>query len=151
MSKVYVVDLSDEERAQLRELVKKGKVPARKLTRAHILLLADEGKKDTAIAEALHVHVATVERIRKRFVEGNLDWALNERQRPGAKRKLDMKQEAYLLALACSSPPEGRGRWTLHLLADKLVELKIIDSLSHEAVRQALKRGTSSPGRERNG
>ena len=144
--KVYVVDLSDEERAQLLDLVKRGRLAARKLTRAHVLLLADEGTVDTGIADALHVHVATVERIRKRFVGGGLDWALQDQPRPGAARKLDDKQQAHLIALACSKPPEGRQRWTLRLLADRLVRLDIVDSVSHETVRQTLKRGTSSPG-----
>lgn len=146
MNKLYVVNLSDEEREGLRDLVKKGKVSARTLTRAHILLMADEGAKDKDIAKALHVHVNTVERTRRHLVEGGLDWALTERPRPGAKRKLDVKQEAYLIALACSKPPEGRNRWTLRLLADSLVKLEIVEDVSHETVRQTLKRGTSSPG-----
>jgi transposase len=146
VSKRYVVDLTDEERAGLRDLVRKGKLSARKLTRAHVLLRADEGAVDTAIAEALHVHVATVERTRRRFVEGGVDWALNERSRPGQVRKLGVKQEAYLIALACSKPPEGRARWTLRLLADKLVKLEIVEDVSHETVRQTLKRGTSNLG-----
>lgn len=145
-NKVYVVDLSDEERAQLRDLVKRGRLAARKLTRAHVLLLADEGVVDRGIANALHVHETTVERIRKRFVEGGLDWALEDRPRPGAARKLDDKQEAHLIALACSRAPEGQQRWTLRLLADKLVRLEIVDSISHETVRQTLKRGLSNPG-----
>ena len=146
MSKLYIVDLTDEERAGLRDLVRKGKLSARKLTRAHILMRADEGAVDTSIAEAFHVHVATVERMRRRFVAGGLDWALNERPRPGQVRKLDIKQEAHLIALACSKPPEGRNRWTLRLLADRLVKLEIVEDVSHETVRQTLKRGISSPG-----
>lgn len=146
MNKLYIVNLTDEERARVRDLTKKGKVSARKLSRAHILLLADEGKVDSAIGEALHLHVTTIERIRKRFVEGGLDWALNERPRPGAQRKLNVKQEAYLLALACSSPPDGREDWTLKLLADRLVKLEIVDAISYETVRRTLKRGTSNPG-----
>ena len=142
MSKVYVVNLTDDERAQLRDLTKKGRVAARKLTRAHILLMTDEGAVDTDIAKALHVHVATVEATRKHCVECGLDRAVNELPRPGAKRKLDVKQEAYLIALACSKAPEGRVRWTLRLLADKLVELEIVDDVSHETVRRTLKRGT---------
>lgn len=142
MSKLYVVDLTEEERARLRELVKKGEFSARKLTRAQVLLAASEGTKDTLIAKVLHIGVTTVERIRKRFVEGGLDWALNERKRPGARRKLDERQEAYLIALACSKPPDGRKRWALRLLADKLVKLEIIEDISHETVRQVLKRGT---------
>jgi len=146
MGKVYIVELSDDERSQLRELVRKGKVSARKLTRAHVLLRADEGTTDKSIAESLHIHVATVERIRRRFVEGGLDRALTDGARPGMPRRLNVKQEAYLMALACSQPPDGRQRWTLRLLSDRLVQLDITDHISHETVRQTLKRGTLSPG-----
>jgi transposase len=142
VSKVYVVDLTGEERTRLRALVRKGTLSARKLTRAHILLRADEGAIDTAIAETLHVHVATVERTRRRFVASGLDGALHERPRPGWARKLDGKPEAYLTALACSTPPEGHNRWTLRLLADRVVTLEIVPHVSHETVRQTLKRGT---------
>ncbi len=142
MAKRYIVDLTEEERTQLRDLTKRGRTAARKLRRAQILLLADEGKRDTEISTALHAAVTTVEQIRKRFVEGGLDWALNERRRPGATRKLNDKQEAHLIALACSKPPDGQKRWSLRLLADKLVKLEIVDALSHETVRQTLKRGT---------
>lgn len=144
--KKYIVDLTEAERQQLLNLVKKGTLSARKLNRAHILLQAADGATDDAIAAALHVGRATVQRIRKRFVEGNLDWALNEKQRPGARRKLDGKQEAFLVATACSTPPEGRDRWTMQLLADKLVKLQVIESISDETVRRMLKKATSSPG-----
>ena len=151
MPKKYVVDLSDQERAGLRELVRKGKVSARKLTRAHILLRADEGVVDSAISEGLHVAVTTVERIRERFVEGGVEYALSERPRPGQERKLDGKQEAFLVALACSRPPEGRRGWTLRLLADRLVELEVVDSISYETVRRTLKRGRSNRGSSSSG
>lgn len=142
MKKVYVVDLSEEEKAELKSLTKKGKTSARKLNRAHVLLLANEGETDKAIAKALGVGTTTVERIRKRFVmEGGLEDALNERPRPGGERKLEGKQEAYLLALASSDPPEGKKRWTMQLLADRLVELEVVDSVSDETVRRTLKRG----------
>ncbi len=147
MNKLYIVDLSAAERTRRQALVKKGRLGVRKATRAHILLAADEGLKDEALAKALHVHVTTVERIRKRFVEGGLDGALDERPRPGAKRKLDLKQEAHLIALACSKAPEGRNCWTLRLLADQLVKLEIVEGVAHETVRQTLKRGgASNPG-----
>ncbi len=146
MRKRYVVDLTDEENATLRELVRKGTLSARKLTRAHILLQANDGASDQHIADALHIGRATVERVRKRFVEGNLDRALTDAKRPGAKRKLDGKQEALLVATACSTPPHGRARWTMHLLADTLLTLTEIDSLSDETVRRTLKKTTSSPG-----
>lgn len=144
--KLYVVELTEVERTYLLDLTSKGKVSARKLNRAHILLLADEGRTDEAIASALHVSKSTVERVRTRFVMGNLDFALTEQMRPGARRKLDGKQEAFLVATACSSAPEGRNRWTLQLLADKLVELKLVDSISRDTVRRTLKKTISSRG-----
>ena len=138
--KIYIVDLTEEERTQLLEFIKSGKQSARKLNRARILLLADEGKADGEIAEALHTGTATVQRTRQRFVEGNLEGALNERPRPGGQKKLDEKGEAILETLAHSQPPEGRKRWTLQLVADRLVELKVVDSISYETVRQELKK-----------
>ena len=140
MAKKYIVDLSDTERSELRELIKKGTLAARKLTRAHILLQAHEGATDAAIAAALHVGERTVERTRQKFVLGNLAYALAERPRPGGKRKLDAKQEARLIATACSTPPEGRKRWTLQLLADELVALQVVESISDETVRRTLKK-----------
>jgi len=146
MAKIYHVDLTEGERSSLLKLIKSGKTSARKINRARILLLAGEGKTDQTIAQALHTSLSTVGRTRKRFVEGGLEYALNERPRPGGQRKLDGKQEAFLIALACSDPPEGRARWTMQLLADKLVELGVEDEISDETVRRTLKRGTSSPG-----
>lgn len=142
MRKLYVVDLSDEERNELRAMVRKGTIAARTLTRAHILLHAATGASDQAIADALHLGRATVERVRKRFVEGNLERALYDAKRPGAKRKLTGKQEALLVATACATPPEGRARWTMQLLADRLVELTELDALSDETVRRTLKKMT---------
>jgi transposase len=113
MKKVYVVDLTKEEKAELLELVGKGEARARKMNRAHILLLANEGRTDKDIAQALHTSPSTVERTRRRFVEGGLERALNESPRPGGKRKLTGKQEAYLVALACSDPP-GREKALEH-------------------------------------
>mgnify|MGYP000256371832 CR=1 FL=1 len=104
MAKIYHVDLTEEERERLLRLIRTGKPSARKVNRARILLLADEGKLDREIQEALHTRRSTVERTRKRFVEGNLDYTLNEKKRCGAPRNLDGKQEAYLVALACSPP-----------------------------------------------
>jgi transposase len=144
--KIYVVDLTEEERNFLLKFINRGQQSARKLKRAHLLLLADEGKTDGEIAEALHTSIPTAQRTRQRFVEGGLDRALNEDPRPGARQKLDAKGEALLETLARSQPPEGRKRWTLHLLADRLVELKVVDSISHEAVRQELKKNGSSRG-----
>jgi len=144
--KLYRVDLSETERTTLLGLIQKGKTAARKVRRAHVLLLAAEGKTDRQISEPLHTGTATVERLRKRFVEEGLEAALAEKPRPGAQRKLDGKQEALLVALTCSTPPEGRRHWTMQLLADRLVELGVVGSLSDETVRRLLKQTTSSPG-----
>jgi transposase len=113
MAKKYLVNLADDERAQLLALTKRGKVSARRLSRAHVLLQADTGLSDDAMAQARHLGTATVERIRKRVVEEGLEAALSERPRPGGQRKLDGTQEAFLIALAGSAPPEGRTCWTM--------------------------------------
>ena len=146
MVKKYIVSLTDAERDSLLALTKKGSLGARKLNRAHILLQADASASDAAIAAALHVGTATVERIRKRFVEGGLEAALNEQPRPGAKPRLDGKAEATLIAWACSTPPDERKHWPMYLLADKLVALGIVESISDETVRRVLKKTTSNPG-----
>jgi len=140
MKKVYMVNLTEAEREEVYGLIKKGTIGARKLARAHILLHADEGKTDQAIALALHVGRATVERTRKRFVEGNVPRALNEDPRPGKARKLDAKGEAYLVATTCSTPPNGRAKWTMQLLADRLIALQVVDRISDETVRRTLKK-----------
>jgi transposase len=148
MAKIYHVDLTDEERRYLLEFIKSGERSARKNNRARILHLAHEGKRDGEIAEALHTSVPTVQRTRKRFVEGGLDGALNERPRPGGRirKKLDEKGIAILETLARSEPPEGRKQWTMQLLADRLVELKVVDRISDETVRKELKKSGSSLG-----
>jgi transposase len=151
MQKKYIVTLADDERAQLLALTKRGKVSARRLSRTHILLQADTGLSDDAIAQALHIGTATVERIRKRFVEDGLEAALSERPRPGGQRKLAGKQEAFLIALACSAPPEGRACWTMQLLANRLVELQVVEAISDETVRRTLKKTSLSRGRRRPG
>jgi len=138
--KLYIVDLTEDEREQVLEVTRKGKVSTRKVTRARILLKADEGWTDEQIIAALDTSVRTVERTRKRFVEGGLEKALNDDPRPGARRKLDGRGEAYLLALTCSEPPDDHDHWALRVLADRLVELGVVDSISHEAVRQTLKK-----------
>ena len=145
-AKRYRVTLTAEERETLQVLLRGGRAKARKIARAHILLSADEGKTDEAIREALRVGLSTVARTRQRFVEGGLEWALTERPRPGAARKLDGKAEAFLIAPACSGPPEGRTRWTMQLLADRMVEVGVVEELSDETVRRTLKRGCSSRG-----
>jgi hypothetical protein len=150
----YKVTLTVEERQQLEKLVSSGKGAARKLTHARILLLADEGdqgpgRTNAAIVEALGVGERTVERVRKRFVTESLDAALHPRPHPPRPDKVKIKGpvEKQLIQLACSDPPAGRCRWTLQLLADRLVVLKCVDGVSHEAVRRALKKTTSRLGR----
>ena len=143
--KKYVVDLTAEERTTLEQLLQKGKSSARKLTRSRILLQADEGQTDEEIATALAVGVATVERIRQRFVEANLE-ALNELPRPGGQCKLSGKQEAHLIAVACTPAPSGHTRWTLQLLAEQVVALGFAESIARETVRQVLKKTRSSRG-----
>ncbi len=146
MTKLYKVNLSEQEREQLLAATKKGSSSVRKLNRIHMLLAAHDGARDAAIAASLHVGVATVERVRKRFVEGGLERAVHDGPHWGARRKLDGKQEAYLVALTCSAPPEGRQRWTMQLLADQMVRLEVVDTLSDETVRRTLKKTTSSRG-----
>lgn len=140
--KRYHVNLTEDEREDLQALVKKGKDAARKITRARILLLASQGKTDDVIVASLEVGRATVERIRKRFIDGGVEYAINERPRVGGKFKLDTKAEATLIALACSDAPDGRSQWTMQLLADRLVEMEIVDSISDESVRRYLKKTT---------
>jgi transposase len=144
--KKYIVRLTPEEQTSLLQMIRRGKAAARVLLHARILLKADSGPEapawsDEAIREALEVHETTVARVRQRFVEEGLEAAL----RPHSStrqyvRKLDGKAEAHLIALACSPAPEGRAQWTLRLLADQLVELQHVGSVSHETVRQTLKK-----------
>jgi Homeodomain-like domain len=136
MAAKSLVTLSDNERTQLLTGTKKGAIAARPLPRAHILLQAAAGAPDGAVAAALPLGPATVERTRTRFVEEGLDAAWRERPRPGGCRKLEGQQEACLMALACSTPPDGRTHWTRPLLADKLVERKHVESISDETVRR---------------
>jgi transposase len=147
MPKKYRVTLMGEERKELESLLARGKADVRCLKHAQILLMADEadngpGWSDERIAEAFHAGVATIERLRQRFVEEGLQAALRT-YRTGTRtyeRKLDGAQEARRIALACSAPPEGRGRWTLRLLAQRMVEMAYVDTLSYETVRQTLKK-----------
>lgn len=140
--KRYVVDLTPEERDTLLGMVKRGRASARKLTRARVLLLAGEGRKDEEITKVLHVSRPTVERIRKRCVNGGVEHALNDQSRKGAPRKLSGRDEAMLVALACSAPPEGRTSWTMQLLADRLVSIEVVEHISDETVRRVLKKQT---------
>ena len=151
--KRFIVTLTADERQVLHDLIAKGKAAARKLTHARILLKADAADDglhwpDWRIADALEVHVSMVERVRQRFVEQGFQAALERKKRdtPPRPAKLDGRAEARLFALACSPPPEDRAVWTMQLLADKLVELEVVDSISDETVRRALKKTRSSPG-----
>ena len=151
MKKKYPVILSDTERDHLKRLIASGTAPARKLTHARILLKADEaaqgaGWVDEKVAEAVETSQPTVARIRRQYFEEGLDAALN--RRPPTReyqRKLDGESEAHVVALACSEPPEGEARWSLRLLADKLIELEIVEDVSYQTVRRTLKKTPSSP------
>ena len=152
MPKKYVVNLSRDERKELRELVQNGKGSAKALTHAHILLKADQTKSqpgwtDETISDAFDVSVATIERVRQSYVRHGLDAAVKRRSRSRERtRRLDGKQEAHLIALACSEPPTGHDRWTLRLLADRMVKLEYVDELSYQTVRRTLKKTNSSRG-----
>lgn len=145
----YRVELTQYERDQLGALLSGGKQAARKLKRAQILLAADAGVAEEDIADTVGVGGSTVYRTKKRFVEGNLERALSEDLRPGAERKLSVKQEALLVATACSNPPAGRARWTLDLLADEMVKLTEHDDLSRETVRRRLADNDLKPWRRK--
>jgi len=152
MGKKYIVTLTTQEREMLSQLISAGKAAARKLIHARILLKADRsdgcpGWNDTAISQALDVGTATFERVRKRFVQEGLEAALNRRSpKREYRRKFDGDNEAHLIALACSEPPEGFARWTLRLLADRMVALEYVDELSYQTVRRVLKKTNLSLG-----
>jgi transposase len=152
MEKRYRVTLTEQERDGLEKLVSTGKSAAKKLVRARIMLLADQApdgpaKSDPEIVESLGCGRVTVERVRKQFVEDGLDAALQPPPRKRVyQRRLDGKAEAHLVALACGSPPEGRSRWTLRLLADRMVTLEYVEEVSYETVRRTLKKTNSSRG-----
>jgi transposase len=145
----YRVELSQAEREQLTEMLRGGHHAARKVKRAQILLAADSGATDAAIAASVSVGESTVYRTKRRFVEGNLELALSEEPRPGSPRKLSGKEEALLVATACSDPPEGRARWTLELLADKMVRLTDHSDLSRETVRRRLAENELKPWQQK--
>lgn len=151
MAEKYVVVLSEQERKQLTDITTKGKAGARKIKRSNILLLADNGKTDTEIASLLSTTVSTVHRTRQRLVEEGFSAVLSDKPRQGRPSSLSGKQEAFLIALACTSAPDGRKRWTVRLLADHLVELKVCDAISRETVRRRLKKTKPSRGRENSG
>lgn len=140
MFKKYSINLSINEREKLEQLSKKGKISARKYKRAQILLMSEGGYSDVEIAITLKVGTATIERVRKKFVQSGLDSTLKEKPRPGKPKKLIGSEEAFLIATACSDPPSGRSSWTMQLLANKLVELSVVDNISDETIRRTLKK-----------
>ena len=146
MSKKYIVSITSEERQMLEQLTKKGFAPAYKINHARILLKADTNQEtggwiDEAISKALDISIPTIERVRRLFVEQGIEAALTRATPSNTKtRLLDGEREARLIAIACSQPPEGQARWTLRLLAERMVKLEIVESISHETVRQTLKK-----------
>lgn len=134
------VQLTDEQRQRLVDITSKGKVAVRMFKRSQVLLLSEQGYKDQDIAERVGVSVATVERTRQKFVQQGLDAAITEKPRPGQQRLLDGKTEAFLIATACSDAPDGRAHWTMQLLAERLVALNKVESISDETVRRILKK-----------
>jgi transposase len=146
----YHVHLSDEQREKLEDLIHRGHAPARTQTRARLLLLADQRqgqpRSNQEIADALLCGKGTVVNVRRRFQQGGLQAALYDQERPGAMPKVTGEVEAQLTLLACSAPPEGYARWTLRLLADKLIELGVVDYVSHVTVREHLKKTNCSLG-----
>ena len=157
MQQRYIVRLTESEREELERLITAGTAPARKLMHARILLKADRGPAgpawvDAAIAEAVAVSQPTVARVRRQYVEQGLEAALNRRApRREYRRTLDGEQEAHLIALACGTPPAGHGRWSLRLLADRMVELDHVEDVSYQTVRRVLKKTSLSPGAGSNG
>jgi transposase len=144
--KQFLVQLSTHERERLQGIIRSGKHKARKITRCRILLLADglDGKTDQEIADALNVSLATIFGIRRRYSQEGLESAISERPRSGQPPKFKGKAAAKITAIACSTPPAGQAKWTLRLLADRAVELKIVDSISHQSVSNVLKKTNSS-------
>lgn len=145
MRKTNVIVLKAKERMLLNNLVSKGEEKARTIARGRVLLMSNEGKNDTAIIDALDLARNTVRQVRQRYVNEGLDAAIHEKSRPGAPLKINGRQRAKITALACSDPPEGRARWTLRLLADRVVELDITEEISHMHVGRILKKTKLNP------
>ena len=145
------INLNEEERTELLQLIKSGKQSARVLGRARILLLLDrsqgQARKLQEIADGMMTSIGTVSNVKRRYIHGGLEEALNDRPRPGAIPKITGEVEAHLIAITCSEPPDGYERWTLRLLADKFIELELVESISHVAVGEVLKKTNSNPGR----
>jgi transposase len=150
MAKRHVVGLTDDERAAL-EQHEAGPLTRRQRYRAQILLRADAGDSDEEIAGEVGVSIGTVANVRRRFTAGGIDAALNDRPRPGAAPILDGKAEAIVIATACSPVPEGRAKWTARMLANRLVELRVVEGVSEDTILRVLKKVTSSPGRRSRG
>lgn len=152
MTKKYIVSLTLSERQMLEQLTNKGKTSAYRINHARILLKADTNQEnggwiDEAISKALDISVATIERVRRLFVEQGIEAALSRQSSSNSKSgKVDGEIEAHLIAIVCSQPPEGQARWTLRLLAEQMVQLNYVDSISHETVRQVLKKTNSNLG-----
>ena len=144
MKKKTQIHLKAKDRKRLNEIVKKGESKARKITRSHILLLSDKKESNGKISRTLDIAMLTIRRIQQRYVEGGLESAIEERPRSGKPPKFSGKQQAQITALACSTPPEGRSRWTLRLLADKVVELELVDDISYKSVGEILKKTNSN-------
>ena len=150
MTKRHVVRLTDDQRAALEDR-DRGPLTRRERNRVHILIRADAGETDAEIADDLEVSVGTVANVRRRFAAGGLEAAVTEKTRPGAAPLLDGKAEAVVIALACSPTPDGAARWTARLLANKLVALEVVESVSEDTILRVLKKATSSRGRRRAG
>jgi hypothetical protein len=150
MSQRLSIQLNEDERQELEQLVSKGESPARVQRRARILLLSDRNQEQTLgtgqTAQAVMCSSGTVCNVKRRYLSGGLPEALYDKPRPGARPKITGEVEAHLIALTCSDPPAGQARWTLRLLADQLVELELVESISHVAVGEVLKKTNSSPG-----
>ena len=151
MRKAAIVRLTDEQRADLTRRLEQVALNGRQRRRHEILLLADQGQTDEQIAESTGASRSTVERVRRRFAGEGLATALTEQKRPGAPAKLDGKQEALLIALACSDAPQGQAKWTARLLANRAVEMEIVESISESSVRRLLKKTRSSHGKSARG
>ena len=147
----FAVQSSVEDRSELERLIRSGRSSARVINRARILLKTDESWSASQVATALDTSPRTVFRTKRRYAEEGLEGVLHDRPQANRYRKLDDRGEAHLIALACSDTPDGRDHWTLRLLADKVVELGVVESLSYETVRQRLKKTSSSPGKSDSG
>jgi len=144
MRKKIQIRLKVKDRKRLQEIVKRGEAKARKITRCHVLLLSDKKETNGKISRTLDIALLTIRRIQQRYVEGGLESAIEERPRSGKPPKFSGKQQAKITALACSTPPEGRSRWTLRLLAEKVVELELVDDISYKSVGEILKKTNSN-------